>query len=141
VIGTDLSPIQPSWVPPNLQFEIDDATQQWTWDAGTFDFVHMRLLLGAIQDWDKLMKEAFRVLKPGGWVESSESGNNPKSDDGSDRPFDNVIQTWNNLFLEGGEKLGCSFQVLNGDLQRKAMENAGFVNIKVVNYKVRALSE
>ncbi len=24
VIGTDLSPIQPGWIPPNLQFEIDD---------------------------------------------------------------------------------------------------------------------
>ncbi|KAK3946574.1 hypothetical protein QBC32DRAFT_249067, partial [Pseudoneurospora amorphoporcata] len=27
VIGTDISAIQPSWVPPNLQFDIDDASK------------------------------------------------------------------------------------------------------------------
>lgn len=25
VIGTDVSPIQPNWVPPNVKFELDDA--------------------------------------------------------------------------------------------------------------------
>ena len=30
VTGTDLSPIQPSWVPPNCKFEIDDAEREWT---------------------------------------------------------------------------------------------------------------
>jgi tRNA G46 methylase TrmB len=29
VIGTDLSPIQPQWVPPNLKFEIDDFEREW----------------------------------------------------------------------------------------------------------------
>ena len=29
MIGTDLSPVQPSWVPPNLQFEVDDFELQW----------------------------------------------------------------------------------------------------------------
>lgn len=27
VIGTNVSPIQPSWVPPNVKFEIDDCNQ------------------------------------------------------------------------------------------------------------------
>jgi precorrin-6B methylase 2 len=31
VIGTDLSPIQPKWCPPNCKFEIDDAEQVWTY--------------------------------------------------------------------------------------------------------------
>ena len=26
VIGTDISPTQPTWIPPNLKFEIKDAT-------------------------------------------------------------------------------------------------------------------
>ena len=30
VIGTDLSPIQPKWVPPNVRFEVDDASLDWT---------------------------------------------------------------------------------------------------------------
>lgn len=29
VIGTDLSPIQSAWVPPNVKFEIDDCTDDW----------------------------------------------------------------------------------------------------------------
>lgn len=31
VLGVDLSPIQPSWIPPKLKFEIDDYEQTWTW--------------------------------------------------------------------------------------------------------------
>ena len=30
IIGTDLSPIQPAWVPNNCKFEVDDAEQEFT---------------------------------------------------------------------------------------------------------------
>ena len=30
VVGTDLSPSQPSWVPPNVRFEIDNANDTWS---------------------------------------------------------------------------------------------------------------
>jgi len=83
VIGTDISPIQPVWVPPNLRFEIDDCTLDWTWSPDTFDFVHARQLFGAIADWPALYGQAFRVLKPGGYLESFESSVDIKSDDGS----------------------------------------------------------
>lgn len=46
VIGTDLSPIQPPWVPPNVHFQIDDCLLDWTWPEDHFDFVHMRALYG-----------------------------------------------------------------------------------------------
>ncbi|KAL7266005.1 NAD(+) salvage pathway protein, partial [Rhizina undulata] len=29
VIGVDLSPIQPNWVPPSLKFEVDDIEDEW----------------------------------------------------------------------------------------------------------------
>ena len=29
IIGIDLSPIQPSWVPSNVKFQIDDCTLEW----------------------------------------------------------------------------------------------------------------
>ncbi|KAF5537535.1 methyltransferase [Fusarium mexicanum] len=51
VVGTDISPIQPSWVPPNLEFHIDDCTQPWTFAPDSIDFVHMRYLFGSIKDW------------------------------------------------------------------------------------------
>jgi tRNA1(Val) A37 N6-methylase TrmN6 len=31
IVGTDLSKIQPGWVPPNVSFEIDDWDDEWTW--------------------------------------------------------------------------------------------------------------
>jgi hypothetical protein len=44
LIGTDLG-----WVPPNVRFEIDDATQEWIYAEDQFDFVHIRTLRGSIE--------------------------------------------------------------------------------------------
>lgn len=59
VIGTDLSPIQPAWVPPNVQFEIDDCCDEWVYQT-SFDFVHVRGLYGCVADWDPFYTEALR---------------------------------------------------------------------------------
>lgn len=134
VIGTDLSPIQPTWVPPNLKFELDDALQTWSWPEGEFDFVHLRYLFGAIADWGALFKEAFRVCKPGGWVESCEVDPVFLSDDGTtDKEWG--IKMWNSLYREGGKKFGRSFCVVEEDLQMPAFKEAGFVDIQHVDYK------
>lgn len=45
VIGIDLSPIQPSDVPPNLEFQIMDADEEWDFNE-RFDLVHTRLMNG-----------------------------------------------------------------------------------------------
>ncbi|KAG9534788.1 S-adenosyl-L-methionine-dependent methyltransferase, partial [Aureobasidium melanogenum] len=42
VIGIDLSPSQPTFVPPNLKYIIDDAEELWVYDH-RFDYVHCRL--------------------------------------------------------------------------------------------------
>lgn len=73
MIGTDLSPIQPLWAPVNLNFEIDDAEQEWTFAPDSFDFINIRYMLGSIQDWPRLFKQAYAALKPGGYLESYES--------------------------------------------------------------------
>ena len=52
VIGSDLSPIQPSWVPPNAKFVIEDAESDWLYaPAEAFDYIHGRSLGGSIADW------------------------------------------------------------------------------------------
>jgi hypothetical protein len=137
VIGTDLSAVQPDWVPPNLKFEIDDCTKPWTWDANTFDFVHMRYLFGAIRDWTALFKEAYNAVKPGGWVESCESEPMTHSDDGTVTNDGSTALggTWDKMFIEGGKATGCSLSVLTEDLQMKAMKEAGFVDIQETFYK------
>lgn len=43
VIGTDLSPIQPNSVPPNLRFYVDDVESDWGYRSDeAFDFIHGR---------------------------------------------------------------------------------------------------
>nr|XP_036577459.1 phosphoethanolamine N-methyltransferase (TAM domain methyltransferase) [Colletotrichum truncatum]KAF6784430.1 phosphoethanolamine N-methyltransferase (TAM domain methyltransferase) [Colletotrichum truncatum] len=81
VIGTDLSPIQPTWVPPNVRFEIDDATLDWTFPKNHFDFIHGRTLAGAVKDWPALLKQCYQHCKPGGKVEISEGRANFFCDD------------------------------------------------------------
>jgi hypothetical protein len=44
---------------------------------------------------------------------------------------------WDKIFIEGSKSSGRSFTVLADNLQRKAMEEAGFVDIEEWNYKVR----
>ncbi|KAF7551167.1 hypothetical protein G7Z17_g5200 [Cylindrodendrum hubeiense] len=135
VVGTDLSPIQPAWVPPNVEFVIDDCLLEWTWPADHFDFVHIRALYGSIPDWQDLYKKAYRHLKPGGWVQDLEMGVRIESDH-VDIPPNHVFNRWADLFYEGGEKMGRSFTVSQGHTMRDNMEAAGFVDI--VEKKVKA---
>ncbi|RKK18861.1 hypothetical protein BFJ65_g9152 [Fusarium oxysporum f. sp. cepae] len=83
VIGTDLAPIQPNWIPPNLEFQIDDCTQEWTFQPDSLDYVHMRWLVGSIADWTALFQEAYKSLKPGGYIERYEPSSRIESDDGT----------------------------------------------------------
>lgn len=45
VIGIDLSPIQPTSVPPNLEFQVMDADEEWDFNE-RFDLIHTRLMNG-----------------------------------------------------------------------------------------------
>ncbi|KAK1768287.1 S-adenosyl-L-methionine-dependent methyltransferase [Phialemonium atrogriseum] len=129
VIGTDISPIQPGWVPPNLRFEIEDCTREWTFEENGFDFVHIRYLTGCILDWTEFFKEAYRCLKPGGWLQSYESSPTVFSDDDT-LPKDSAIAQWGPIFMGGGEKTGRTFAVVDDGLQNTAMEKAGFVDVQ-----------
>lgn len=46
ILGVDLSPIQPSFAPPNCKFEVDDITAPWAYEPPKFDFIHIRTLYG-----------------------------------------------------------------------------------------------
>ncbi|KAM0377407.1 hypothetical protein ACHAPZ_001088 [Fusarium culmorum] len=133
VIGTDLSPIQPSWVPPNVKFELEDATNTWSWPDNDFDFIHIRYLIGAIADWGALFKEAFRCCKSGSYFESVEVNPLFKSDDES---IDNIapIQTWNKICRESEKAFGRSLCEVENDTQ--LLGEAGFVDLQVTDFKV-----
>ena len=71
IIGTDIAKIQPTAAPLNVFFEIDDAEEEggWMWEEDEFDFIHCRSMQGAFKDWRYIYTEAFKHLKPGGWIE------------------------------------------------------------------------
>ncbi len=94
----------------------------------------MRWLVGSIVDWTELFRQAFRVLKPGGYVESFEPASDIESDDGSVKPTDAMGQ-WGMFFGEGGKKTGRPFRVFAEALQRKGMQEAGFVDIQERDFK------
>ncbi|RSL75873.1 hypothetical protein CEP52_017821, partial [Fusarium oligoseptatum] len=135
VIGTDLSPIQPSWIPPNLTFEIEDCNLTWTFEPDSFDYVHLRYLFGSITDWNALFSNAYRVCKPGGWVESYEPTVVAESDDDTIPPG-SAHSEWGKFFIEGAKKMGRSCTVVEDDVQRKSMEATGFVDLQYVDKKV-----
>ncbi|KFA70976.1 hypothetical protein S40288_10333, partial [Stachybotrys chartarum IBT 40288] len=72
VLGIDVtSALMPKDVPPNVTFEIADATDAWP--PRRYDLVHMSNLVGGgIRDWRALLRTAFAHLKPGGQLEFTE---------------------------------------------------------------------
>ncbi|KAF7556964.1 hypothetical protein G7Z17_g1033 [Cylindrodendrum hubeiense] len=134
VIGTDISPIQPTWVPPNLQFQIDDCTREWTFTPESLDYVHIRFLSGCIADWTALFKQAYHSLKPGGIIETMEPSAYIESDDGTVEETSAMGQ-WGKIFIEGGQKIGRKFTVFQDNTQNTALEEAGFVDLHEHTYK------
>ena len=49
-------------VPPNVHFEVDDIEENWTYNR-KFDYIHSRYLGGAIRDWPKLVRQAYRYAR------------------------------------------------------------------------------
>lgn len=134
IVGTDLSPIQPSWVPPNLTFMVDDIEAEWMEDwSGTYNFIHGRDLSGSVSDWAKLYAQAFRCIKPGGWIEMQEFEVWVKSDDDTLKKAPNLIQL-QTLVDEASTKLGKQMNVATE--QKQKLIDAGFEDVTDDVYKV-----
>ncbi|KAK6528493.1 hypothetical protein TWF281_009734 [Arthrobotrys megalospora] len=133
VVGNDLSPIQPRWVPPNLTFEVDDVEKEWTHKPGSFDFIYCRYMLGSIKDWPRLISQAFETVKPGGYFEILEPDSTIRCDDGSLAEGAALVQ-WNKLFITAAATLGTS--VTDSPNYKEYFRNAGFVDISQEVFKL-----
>ncbi|KAL1994794.1 hypothetical protein VTN49DRAFT_981 [Thermomyces lanuginosus] len=132
VIGCDLSPIQPTLVPPNVKFLVDDIESEWAYEDKPFDFIHARYLAVSIRDFAKLIKQCYRSVKPGGWVEFQDWDGYPYSEDGS--LDDTGLQRYFNEAYGAFEKAG--YEVRPGPKLEEWFRDAGFVNIHVEKFIV-----
>ena len=133
IIGNDLSPIQPGWVPPNVKFLLDDIEADWGYEEDPFDYIHACLMIGAIKDWPKLLRQAFACAKPGGWVELQDWDIQLYSQDDS-FPADSALRKWNTMAIEGIRASGSEPHL--GPSFEQWMKDAGFVDVTVVKTPV-----
>ncbi|KAK3994973.1 hypothetical protein QBC44DRAFT_37791 [Cladorrhinum sp. PSN332] len=129
VLGIDLSPIQPDWVPPNVRFMVDDVESPWLHPRNHFDYVHSRHTVMGIKNWPKLMRRALEHIRPGGWFEMQEVHHFPISSNNSMAPDHPVAQYWS-LINEGLKNLGVKqFHAVADSGLSNMMRDSGFVNV------------
>ncbi|KAL2005366.1 hypothetical protein VTN00DRAFT_2577 [Thermoascus crustaceus] len=126
VIGSDLSPSQPSMVPPNVRFIIDDVEDDWVDEDDPYDFIHSRFLSFSIKDFPKLIKECYKCTKPGGWVEFQDFDATCRSEDGT--TVGAAIEDYYRLIIDGFESQG--YDTRPGPKLEGWFRDAGFVDVK-----------
>ncbi|KAL9640216.1 MAG: hypothetical protein Q9164_000403 [Protoblastenia rupestris] len=133
VTGIDLSPVQPSWVPDNVKFEIDDVeAKDWTWPDNYFDYLHSRFMLGSISSWKRLIRKAFQHTKPGGYFELQELNCRFASDDGTLKE-DSNLSYWSRIITEASAAYNRPIPLHTEYFDW--FEKAGFVDIKQIILK------
>lgn len=59
ILGVDLSPIQPVWVPPNVKFMVDDVESIWFEAENFYDLVHCRHTTPAFKNFPALLRTTY----------------------------------------------------------------------------------
>ncbi|KAF5241800.1 hypothetical protein FANTH_9016 [Fusarium anthophilum] len=131
VIDIDLSPIQPNFLPTNLQFQVDDPEDEWTFSYN-FDFIFAHMMTGSIGDFPKFFAQSFNALSPGGWIECQDITFPAQCDDGTLKK-DSYIEQWSSFMIEATNKFGRTAE--SAKFYKQQMIDAGFVNVTEVVYK------
>ncbi|KAI1734804.1 S-adenosyl-L-methionine-dependent methyltransferase [Xylaria scruposa] len=124
VTGIDLSPIQPSYAPPNVNFEICDAEDEWSFRQ-PFDLIHMRAMVTCFKNPRAVLAEAYRSLAPGGFIELRDpilpfQFLTPP-------PEDCALQLWCDKLMEAARLAGRDWDVATRYAQM--LGELGFVNV------------
>ncbi|KAK3344527.1 S-adenosyl-L-methionine-dependent methyltransferase [Lasiosphaeria hispida] len=135
VIGTDLSPVQPGLVPPNVRFYIDDANDDWQ-DGGDWhniDYIHFRTTVGCWDDMAGMIKKGFERLRPGGWMESQEPEIDVSCDYGP-IPEENAVKQWFSDMCAMASIAGRPLHIT--PMIKQWYIDAGFVDVEEKVYKI-----
>ena len=123
IIATDISVCQPTDVPPNVFFEVDDAQEEWTYSE-PFDLIHIRGLAGAFGDWTSIYTGAYKHLRSGGYFEIADFGAIALSESIPD----SYLSIFNGACQSAAEKAGTSLGLEH--LRKTVLERAGLSVIK-----------
>ncbi|KAL0936732.1 umta methyltransferase family protein [Colletotrichum truncatum] len=132
IIGNDLSAIQPSWVPPNVKFIVDDVESPWV-DGDNYDYIMCRCMVSSIKDWPRLFQNVYDHINPGCWAEFQDICIDYYSEDGT-LTGDHIVTRWVADLHKAAGILGrdcCSGRGLKG-----WAEDTGFENIFHRKYKI-----
>ncbi|KAK4671769.1 Putative protein of unknown function [Podospora comata] len=131
VIGVDLSPVQPDFIPPNCSFEIDDLEKEWTWSK-KFDFIISRFMTGSFADNASIVKKVYDQLEPGGYFEAQDMALPIGCDDGTFTE-DSGLWIWMSWLMKAMEAMHRPFSAAQN--WKSMMEEAGFEDVVEYIYK------
>ncbi|KAG6249095.1 hypothetical protein E4U23_002458 [Claviceps purpurea] len=133
IIATDLSPIQPLQVPPNVNFYVEDSSDIWDY-SHKFGYIHTRVTGGCWWSFEKqVAQQAFDALEPGGYLESQEYDFFIGCDDGTMNP-DGPLAQWSRDITLAGER--CHRPTTTGQFLKEAFQRIGFVDVQEIVYKI-----
>ncbi|KAJ9639627.1 uncharacterized protein PV06_03077 [Exophiala oligosperma] len=134
VVGVDLSPIQPTLLPPNVKFYVDDIESDWTYPPSErFDYIHGRAMCGCVADWPGLFRRSLHHLRPGGWLEMQDYQCQVRGDDDTISGAVYLLD-WVEQINEASKRFGKILQSAAG--MKAHMVDAGFVDVHEEVYKV-----
>ncbi|KAK0382328.1 methyltransferase domain-containing protein [Colletotrichum limetticola] len=131
VIGVDLSAVQPTFVPPNVQFQVEDIEEDWHFSL-PFDYIHSRMMTGSIADWKIYLRRCFDNLNPGGYLELNDIDAIPLSDDGTLTEECTLKKSFS-LWSEAIATLGSPFEKFNR--LEGVLAEVGFEDVRVERFK------
>ncbi|KAJ4862360.1 methyltransferase domain-containing protein [Trichoderma breve] len=133
VIGTDLSPIQPSWVPINVRMFIEDSEEPEWLHGSEFDLVHFRQMTDVLRDLKGLLTKIYPHVKNGGWVEFHELMTEIRCDDGTMKD-DDPLRVFLDTVKNGLRVYGINILAIT-ELEQ-ILRETGFSNVHCITKKV-----
>ncbi|PVH79675.1 S-adenosyl-L-methionine-dependent methyltransferase [Cadophora sp. DSE1049] len=130
VLGLDISPCAPPFIPPNCTFEVHDAETEWLFPQ-KFDYIHGRALMSCFHSPLSVIKSAFAALTPGGYLELQDCVAPWHSLD--DTLVGTTLWKFHQMTIAAAASLGRDVtQVVR---YKAFFEEAGFVDVKEVHYQ------
>lgn len=128
LIGTDIEARlfpKPDTLPRNINFEVQSVLNlpgEW---ENRYQLVHQRLLRAAFRttEWIQALKEIYRVLKPGGWLQLVE---------GDGWVAGPVMDTFRSILEKLAESRGIENRPGAVPRLKRCLEDCGFVDLRIV---------